>query len=167
VLVPATELINDPPVRARPLVERSPPCPARIVPFENVLVAVLVWRMELPVMVSPLEDKSPAVFTPPLNVEVAVLDATLMMPEKEVEALSESMAKMGVDEARDEVAMVNAYLVFAGIVVVALLWYDTVRLAALDEEMVMRFESRYVLPATERREPGVVVPMPKFPVADW
>ncbi len=120
VLVPTTVLMNDPPVRVRPLEERSPPWPKRIVPLEKVLVAVLVWRIELPVMVSPLEEKSPAVFTPPLKVEVAVDEATLMIPEKEVDALSESMARMGVEEAREEVAIVKAYFAFTGIVVVAI-----------------------------------------------
>lgn len=121
VEVPATELMNDPPVRMMPFEERSPPCPARTVPLEKVLVAVLVWRMELPVRVNPFEEKSPAVFTPPLKVEVAVEEAILRIPENVEEALSESMAKIGA-VILVPVAMVNAYLVFARIVVVAFDW---------------------------------------------
>ena len=49
------------------------------------------------------------------------------------------------------------------IVVVALDWYETVRFAAVDDEMVMRLESKYALPARERCEFGVVVPIPNSP----
>lgn len=81
VLVPDVVLMNDPPVSWMPFEERSPPWPANTVPLEKVLVAVLVCRMEPPlVRVSPLEEERPAVFTPPLNVEVAVDDDTLMIP---------------------------------------------------------------------------------------
>ncbi len=35
------------------------------------------------------------------------------------------------------------------------------RFEAVEEAKLMRFESRYVLPPTERRDEGVVEPMPK------
>ena len=118
VLVPATVEIMLPPVMVMPCVEASPPWPASTVPLENVLVAVLVCNSEPPVMVRPFWDKRPVALIPPLKVEVAVDEAMLRIPEKVDDALSESMAKMGavIDVP---VAMVKAYLVFAGMVVVA------------------------------------------------
>ena len=86
----------------------------------SVEVPATVLKRLPPVSVSPLEERNPADAIPPLKVEVAVDDATLMMPQNELEALSESMAKIGVEEAREEVAMVNAYLALLGIVVVAI-----------------------------------------------
>lgn len=123
-------------------------------------VALDVLRIDPPVRVSPFEERRPAEINPPLNVDEAVDEAILMMPENVEEALSESIAKMGA-VTLVPVAIVNAYLVLIGIVVVALLWYETVRLAALDDEIVMRFESRYVLPPTERWEEGVEVAIPR------
>ena len=64
-----------------------------------------------------MEERRPAALIPPLNVEVAVDDAMLRMPENVEEALSESIAKMGA-VTDVPVAMVKAYFLFTGIVVV-------------------------------------------------
>lgn len=74
-------LVMLPPVKVMPLEENRPPCPARAVPLEKVLVAVFVWRIEPPVeRVIPLEDETPAVDTAPVKVEVELEPVTLMNP---------------------------------------------------------------------------------------
>ena len=49
---------------------------------------------------------------------------------------------------------------------VACLWKEIVRFAAVDDDMVMTFEPRYVLPATENVVAGLVVPMPTLPLLE-
>lgn len=82
-------------------------------------MAVLVCKSDPPpVSVNPLDDENPAVLIPPLKVEVAVEEAMLRMPENVEDALSESIAKMGA-VIEVPVAIVKAYLLFRGMVVVA------------------------------------------------
>ena len=116
MVVPTEEFENVPLVRERPL-DADIPAAERL-PVSTVEVPVTVERIFPPVIVMPPVVLSPRVSTPPEKVEVAVVLATFKMPEKVVDALSESMATMGaVFEV--PVAMVKAYLVLVGIVVVA------------------------------------------------
>ena len=76
--VPATELVRLPEVvSVMPLVEVTPDDPTSTVPFEKLLVVAFVCRILPPVMVRPFEVESPAVETPPANVEVAVVVAMI------------------------------------------------------------------------------------------
>ena len=115
VEVPEVRLVRPPADIVMPEVERIPA--EESAPVSTVEVPVTVEMRLPPVILSPFADDTPLVATPPLNVEVAVEVAILIRPAMVVEALSESMMKMGLAEV--EVAMVKAYLVFEGMVVVA------------------------------------------------